>query len=545
MVLLQVHGNSACSAWSAVETPIHGNPRQARAVVSPAPVPLLCRRLLGHALDWTEKHRPRSLKEVVGNTPSLAKLREWAEAWRTGMPEKRAMVLAGPPGTGKTSTALALGHDMGWSVIELNASDARNAGTIQRVATAGAVHQTFASDGSFHGSQTGGRKLIILDEADNLYERAGSDGGGESDSSMSDRGGKAAIIDTIRQSRQPIILIVNDLYALEKGSGAALKSLTEVLKFTRINVRSIPPALARIAAAEGITTDRETLEALAVRSEGDLRAAVHDMQSVALGRTRLTLKDLESLGKRDTTSTLFDLVRHVLKGRTVEEVRREIFDVDATPEDLVLWIDENLGKEYRDPKDLVAGYDKLSRADIFLGRTRRTQNYAMWGYASELSTLGVMTARSREYRDYVPFGFPQWLSKMSRTKGLRQTKDLLAERLGRATHASKRKTRTEQVEAFAAIFRMDTQFAIRQTLEMELTDEEVVLLLGDQANARTVKEIRQAVEAMGADTKPAEDETAAKAAPKSKAKAALPPEPEDEKPAKPTPKPGQKGLFGF
>ncbi|MFO1532437.1 MAG: replication factor C large subunit [Thermoplasmatota archaeon] len=489
-------------------------------------------------MDWTEKHRPQGLADLVGNGPAVARLKAWAQEWVAGIPAKRALVLAGPPGTGKTSAALALARDMGWTAVELNASDARNAATIQRVATAGAVHQTFAADGTFHGAG-GGRKLIILDEADNLYERGGD--GGESEPSMSDRGGKAAIIEIIRQARQPIILIVNDLYALEKGSGSALKSLTELLKFTRINVRSMPAALARIAAAEGVVADREALEALAVRAEGDLRAAVRDLQSVATGRTRLTAKDVESLGKRDTTSSLFDLVRHVLKGRKVEDVRRETFDVDATPEDLVLWIDENLAKEYKDPGDLVAGYDKLSRADIFLGRTRRTQAYAMWGYASELSTLGVMAVRTHEYRDYVPFGFPQWLSKMSRTKGLRQTKDLLAERLGRATHASKRKTRTEQVEAFAAIFRLDRGFAVRQTREMELTDEEVVLLLGDAATGKTVKEIREAVEAF--EPPPAGDDDGRAKKPKAAAAKAAP-EPE-EKAERPTPKPGQKGLFGF
>jgi len=510
-------------------------------------------------MDWTETHRPRSLKDLVGNGPSLGRLRQWADAWVAGTPATKAVVLAGPPGTGKTSAALALAHDMGWTVIELNASDARNADVIQRVATAGAVHQTFAPDGSFHAAGTpgagAGRKLIILDEADNLYERAGSDGG-ESDPSMGDRGGKAAIVETIRQAKQPIVLIVNDLYALEKGSGSALKGLTEVLKFTRVNVRSIPAALARIAAAEGVQADREALEALAVRAEGDMRAAVRDLQSVATGRIRLTAQDLGSLGNRDTTASLFDVIRHILKGRRIEDLRREIFDADATPEDLVLWVDENLAKEYRDPNDLVAGYDKLSRADLFLGRTRRTQDYAMWAYASELGTLGVMTARTHEYRDFVPFGFPQWLSRMGRTKGLRQTKDLLAERLGRATHASKRKTRAEQVEVFSTLFRNDREFAVRQAAALDLTDDEVALLLGDQATGKTLKEIRAAIEALTATapkpgTRPAAKASGSEEADEAAAPAPKPPrkgkpEPAEEPAAaKPTPKPGQKGLFGF
>jgi replication factor C large subunit len=513
-------------------------------------------------VDWTEKHRPRSLKDVVGNGPGVGRLKAWADAWASGKPpERRAVVLAGPPGTGKTSTALALAADMGWTPIELNASDARNAGTIRKVATAGALHHTFAADGSF-GDGGAGRKLIILDEADNLYERAGEGGLDESGSDLSDKGGKAQIVETIRTTHQPIVLIVNDLYALQKGSGSSLRTLCEEIKFQRVNVRSIPAALGRIAAAEGVTVDREVLEAIAVKAEGDLRAAVRDFESIAIGRKHVTVKELGSLGQRDTVGSMFDLVRHVLKGRKLDDVRKEVWSVDATPEDLALWVDENMPKEFRDPEDLVRGYHMLSRADLFLGRTRSTQNYGLWSYAGELATLGVMTSRQREYHNtgYVPFGFPQWLSKMGRTKGMRQAKDELALVLGRATHTSKRKSRLEMVESFTFLFQNDREFAVEQTLELDLDDEQLALLLGDQANAKLVKEIRSAVDARTpvfppvapAKTKalPDEDDEDAPTPPAKKAKLADEDDEggdgdEDEAPKKPVPKPGQKGLFGF
>lgn len=495
-------------------------------------------------MDWTEKHRPRRLAEVVGNSPSIGRLKAWADSWVIGLPDRRAVTLAGPPGTGKTSTALALANDMGWSVIELNASDARNATAIQKIALAGAVHQTFGADGSFHGAASdGGRKLIVLDEADNLYERGGADDGGLP-SDLSDRGGKAAIIETIRQTRQPIVLIVNDLYALEKGSGSALKSLTEVLKFTRINSRSIPAALARIADAEGVVVDREVLDAIAARSVGDLRAAVRDLESICLGRNRVTVKELASLGSRDTTSNLFDLVRHVLKGHELQALRQEVWNADATPEDLALWVDENLPREYRDPADLVAGYEMLSRADVFLGRTKSTQDYGLWSYAGELATVGVMTARTHEYREFVPFGFPQWLSKMGRTKGARQAKDELALRLGRVTHASKRKTRLEQVEAFSTLFQADREFAVEQAHRLELADEEVVLLLGPEATAKAVQEIRAAVEAREPEKTEAPSRRSNSGAEAEDDEEAKPePEAATDTPKKPTPARSQKKLF--
>lgn len=470
-------------------------------------------------MDWTEKYRPQTLADMVGNGPSVKKLRDWAESWVGGVPKQRAIILAGPPGVGKTSAALALARDMGWAAIELNASDARNAERIKRVATAGAMHQTFGADGAFHShtDAAAGRKLIILDEADNLYERIGKESGGAG-KSLSDAGGKTQIINTIRDTKQPIVLIVNDLYALQKGSGSALRSLAETLKWSRVNVRSMPKALEAIARAEGVQVDRPVLEAIAQNAGGDLRAAVRDLQSLCTGKKHVTLQDMGSSGFRDTEASIFDVIRHILKGRSIKELKREVMSVDATPADLVLWVDENLPKEYQHPEDLVRGYEMLARADQFLGRTQRTQNYRLWAYASDLSTLGVMTARQHEYKKFVPFGFPQWLSMMSRSRGPRQVKDALADALARATHCSKSKARREMVPVFEALFRSDPAFAAKQTFELDLGDEQVAVLLAEKTTSKAVKQIRADADALA---------EAAAAAPKPKER----------------PKPGGLGSF--
>ena len=63
---------------------------------------------------WTEKYRPITLDEVVGNGKALEQIRRWVKDWEHGHPKKRALILSGDPGVGKTASALALVNEYGW-----------------------------------------------------------------------------------------------------------------------------------------------------------------------------------------------------------------------------------------------------------------------------------------------------------------------------------------------------------------------------------------------------------------------------------------------
>lgn len=424
-------------------------------------------------LDWTEKHRPRKLDELVGNGPAISELKAWAQAWRSGEPPKeRAVILAGEPGVGKTSAAHALARDMEWGVIELNASDQRNEEVIRRIAGAGATNRAFAADGSFtHG---GGRQLVILDEADNLFGRE-------------DRGGLKAIIDTIREAKQPIILIANDLYELQRR-GAALKTLARTIKFSKVHSNSIPPALRRIAKMEGLQLEPGVDKAIAERAGGDLRSAVNDLQALALGRDAVTLSDVEAMGRRDTSGDVWGMLGKVFYGQSADEARRATWDLDETPDSLSLWIDENLPVMYTDKADLVEGYAWLSKADVFLGRVTRKQQYGLWSYATELMTAGVAVSKHERPRG-ARFQFPSWLRRQSTSKAIRELRDRTAKKIGVALHSSKSRVRQDIFPYLKPLMKGDDEFAAWCAWRFDLEADELAFLLDEKSTAARIKKL--------------------------------------------------------
>jgi len=440
--------------------------------------------------DWTEKYRPKSLDDIVGNERAISELRKWANTWKSSIPKKRAVILSGKPGTGKTSSALALAHDYGWAVIELNTSDARNATTIKQVATFGAIHETFDDQGRFMSSHQGGRKLIILDEADNLYEKI--EGSNKTSSDLSDKGGKKAIVDTIKITNQPIILIVNDYYNLIKGGGENLKQICTLIRFHDPYPSTTFTLLRRICVEEGITIDQKALQTIADRCKGDIRSAINDLQSICLDAKQVDIQSLNVLGYRDREKIIFDALREIFKTKNIQSIRESLSHLDADPPNVLLWINENLPVEYRDMNDLVTGYDALAKADVFLGRTMRRKNYRLWSYACDMMNGGVATAKTHDYPNE-RYTFPSWLRELKNSKSYRDTRDSIITKMSGAFHHSHNKSKDFLLTHFIHMFQNNTDFAIRMKQKFDFTEYEIKYLLGEQ-HAHKINEILRSSE---------------------------------------------------
>jgi replication factor C large subunit len=431
--------------------------------------------------DWAEKYRPQTLADIAGNSQAINQMRRWAESWDHKIPAKKALVLSGDPGIGKTSAALALANDFGWTIVEMNASDKRNAKAVRDIALRGAVAETFGDDGSYVSIKNGGRKLVVLDEADNLFGRE-------------DMGGVGAISEVLRNTKQPIILIVNDLYGLTRRS-SAIKRGSTIIKFRKPSASEVVRVLRDIVRNEGVKVADEAMHYVAERNEGDLRSAINDLQSLVEGREEVRIDDVNALGYRDRSKDIYYTLSSIFRTTTCKKSRESVFQLDEPPDYVILWIDHNLPYDYKDPEDLARAYDALSRADVYLGRVNRLKYYGLWSYATDMMSCGVSMARKGRYAGG-RYNFPTWLAKMSRSRGIRNTINGINTKIANHCHTSPNIASRDIFDMFRFLYKTDTDFRFRITQELEFTDREIGFLLEEKDDSSVVKHLIDAINNM-------------------------------------------------
>jgi DNA polymerase III delta prime subunit len=516
---------------------------------------------LSSRLPLSERWRPARLDDLVGNLRARTELKTWADRWRgDSPPAQRAALLSGPAGVGKTSAALALAADRGWTLIEMNASDARNEFAIEQVAGRASITHTLAEPG---GEGERRRALILLDEADCLTGRLtetprsqpeptrlreflrgrygtldalnaayglrpGGKPGAFTDwddlprtpgnagwarlptarkdieewrasakpADLSDRGGLAAIARLVRTTRQPLILTVNDDRVLTRYSPVFRTSVSRI-RFYPIREPDLRGRLDAIVRQERIRLAPGALDAIVVRSHGDLRAALNDLDAVSPlppGALQLSV-----LGARDRAADLSALTEELLTTprfyRSVEVQDR----IDAPPDDLLPWVEENLPHYAPDAAHRDAGFGALAVADRFLAWARRARVWSLWSYGSEMLSGGVSLAlHDRAVPSGSGVAFPQFLGEMGRSRGQRAVRESLVAKVGPRFHLSHSKARDVLLPFLEGIFRAakgrrarpgPKAIAGATARELELTAEEVGFLLSVEPGSAEVSEL--------------------------------------------------------
>ena len=373
---------------------------------------------------FTDKYRPRTPKDIIGQDIAIQKLRNFIANYPKE--KKRAALLYGSSGVGKTSSVYTIANETGLEIVEVNASDFRNADQInQKVGNAVRQRSLFSKG-----------KIILVDEVEGI-------------AGMSDRGGLQAIIKIIEETRYPIVLTAMDPF---DNKFSSLRSKSSMIEFVLLDSTSIFEILKKICANEKIKYEDEVLKSLSRRAGGDARAAINDLQTLSNEKKELTKESLGEVSDRQKVESITAALNKIFKTTDLKIASSAFENVDEDLDEQLLWIDENLPKEYTKAEELAAAYDCLSKADVFLGRIRRWQHWRFLVYANALATAGVATAKKEKYQKFVPYTPTTRILKLWRAKMKYMKRKAIAEKIADKTHISTRKAIQDMVPFVKAIF---------------------------------------------------------------------------------------------
>ena len=395
---------------------------------------------------WTEKYKPTKVSEIAGQAKAVAEALGFVDSFSPG----KAVLLSGPAGTGKTLLVETIAKERGLLLLQLNASDSRSAEAIT----------AFFQDASRTKSLFHKGKIILLDEVDGI--------------SANDRGAASAIIDVIKQSLYPVFLIANDPWSQKLRP---LRPYVKMVKFSKVHSASIEKRLKEICQAEGITAQGNALKDLSRWSQGDLRSAISDLQTVAEGKKDLSESDLEVLGYRERGSSIFEILPTLFKSRNISASRRAIQSADKDSDEIFWWVENNIPLEFP-PEKLAQAYDLISKADIFRSRVSVQQNWRFKAIMADLiSGISVVKGEAHApHHGFMMYQSPQRIAMMGRTKGSRAEMAALCKKIGEVSHASTRVVKRDYLPYMRIMLKHDSGPS-KSEFSISLNEDEMGILM--------------------------------------------------------------------
>ena len=221
-----------------------------------------CSKVYMSAMDelWVEKHRPRSVEDIRGQPSVVSRLRAYANSGT--FPH---LMLAGPPGTGKTTAAMALtrdiyGEDFRNNLLEMNASDERKLESIRTKV------KNFARTTPYGNAPF---KIIFLDEADALTNDA-----------------QGALRRIMEQHASTCRFILSCNYSSKIIE--PIQSRCAVFRFRPLASNQVEKQIKSIAEKENVKLNEDACEAIVRVSLGDLRKAITALQVAAAVNKEVT-----------------------------------------------------------------------------------------------------------------------------------------------------------------------------------------------------------------------------------------------------------------
>jgi DNA polymerase III, gamma/tau subunits len=377
-------------------------------------------------LLWTIKHKPKNVNEIVGNEEAKKEFLSWLDIWLKGkIPVKKAVLLYGPPGVGKTLLVEVSAKQFNLELIEINAGDISSAEIIRKVALGTSKESSFENK----------MKIILIDELDSIE-------GAKLNESV------PYILELISESLYPVVLIANDGWKPELWQ---IRNVSYMIEMKRLTTRQIIGYLEKICKEENLEYEESALKIIAERSEGDMRSAILDLQLVSIFK-KVGVKEVNLLAPKDRQLDVFTVIRKIIYATTFLSAKTAAEEFPYDPETLMLWLNENIPRFYTTPSDLATAYDRLSQADIFKNIAEKQRYWRFLLYFIEEMTAGVALAKTTK-PTYSYAQFPSTLKLLGKQRRVREIKKALLEKIARLTHMSTKKANLEAFWYFLILFK--------------------------------------------------------------------------------------------